>query len=47
MKKFIKRAVSWLLIYGMVFAEPMQTFAENKTEITETEIMGEIGRAHV
>ncbi len=35
MKRFIRRAVSWLLISGMVLAEPLQTFAETMPETIE------------
>ena len=35
MKKFIKRAVSWLLISGMVLAEPTQVLADNMPETIE------------
>ncbi len=39
MKKLIKRALSWLLISGMVLAEPMQVLADNMPE--EKEISGQ------
>lgn len=35
MRRFIKRAVSWLLIAGMVLAEPLQAFADSRPETIE------------